>query len=153
VKRFRFSLERVLKLRSQETEAAKRALARALSAEELARIRVLEAQAALTTRTEEAQMREQVGLTAAEFGAVRSFLAFLQRDLARAVQQLSLVRQVTEQRRRELMAARKRERALEKLRERRLDAYTLEVLREEQKELDEFGTRQPLNGAASGTDI
>lgn len=153
VKRFQFSLDKVLKLRSQEMEQAKGGLALALSALEAAHQRVLMAEQELADRTEEAGVREQVGVTAAEFGSLRSYLAFLQRAVAQAEQQVTVAEQVVAQRREVLMAARKRERVLERLRERRLEQYSVEAIREEQKELDEFGSNTGLNEEANDLDI
>jgi hypothetical protein len=84
MKRFRFSLEKVLRLRSQETEQAKRALAVALAAEARARQTAAEAYATLRDRTTEATARERLGLTAYEFGSLRTFLARLQREAVAA---------------------------------------------------------------------
>ncbi|MDB4897673.1 MAG: hypothetical protein JWN15_3935 [Firmicutes bacterium] len=153
MKRFTFSLDKVLKLRSQETEQAKRALALALSALDQAQQRAMMAHQELADRTEEASIREQTGITAAEFGTLRSYLAFLQRAVAQAEQQVSMAEQVVGQRREALMAARQRERVLERLRERRLEQYTLEALVEEQKVLDELGASPGLKKAANNLDI
>lgn len=153
MKRFRFSLEKVLRLRSQETEQAKRALGQAVAAEAAARSATDEVREALRLRTEEATVRERGGLTAFEFASFRTYVIFLQRQLEAAEAALAQAVALTRRRRLELLAVRRRERALEKLRERRLDQYRLESLREEQKELDEYGSRQTLNSQASEPDV
>lgn len=152
MKRFKFSLEKVLRLRSQETEQAKRALGRAMEAEEAARQSVESIASALAERITQMQARERAGLSAAEFGVMRHFLLFLQRELDQARGVLEAAQQVTQQRRLELLEARRRERALEKLKEHRLEGYLLESLREEQKELDEYANRLGLNGRAPDLD-
>lgn len=153
MKRFRFSLERVLRLRSQETEQAKRALGAAIAAEEAARQVAEAARFALVQSTAGVHARERAGLTPFEFGSLRLHIVALQRRLEAAEAELTGAQALTRQRRQELMVARKKERALEKLRERRLEQHTLESLREEQKELDEYGKRLGLNGGRAATDI
>jgi flagellar FliJ protein len=153
MKRFRFSLEKVLRLRSQETEQAKRALAVALAAEARARQTAAEAHATLRDRTTEATARERLGLTAYEFGSLRTFLARLQREAVAADLAVTQAEERTQRQRMALLAARRRERAMEKLKERRLEQYQLEALREEQKELDEYGNRPGLNSSGSEPDI
>lgn len=153
MKRFRFTLDKVLRLRSQEMEQAKRALGLAVAAENAARHAVLTAHEALTQRTEEARRLEASGLSAFAFGSLRAYLALLQRELEAAEAALLEARALTERRREELLKARRRERALERLKERRLEQYTLESLREEQKELDEYGNRQGLNSLTAEPEI
>ncbi|MDF2629975.1 MAG: Flagellar FliJ protein [Symbiobacteriaceae bacterium] len=153
MKRFRFSLERVLRLRSQETEQVKRALGKAVAAEATARGLVSEARAELVRRTEEAGQRERSGLTAFEFASLRTFVTFLQRQLEAAELRLADAVAETQRRRLALLGARRKERALEKLRERRLEQYQLEALQQEQKELDEYGSRQTLNSQAAEPDV
>ena len=153
MKRFRFSLEKVLRLRSQETEQAKRALGKALADEAAARSAAAEARLVLGQRTEEAATAERVGMTAFEFASLRTFLTFLQRQLEAAEAELNEAILITQRRRVELLAVRRREKALEKLRERRFEQYRQESLQEEQKELDEYGSRQTLNNQASEPDV
>lgn len=143
----------MLRLRGQETEQAKRELGRALSAEAAARSVVSEARTELVRRTEEAELRERSGLTAYEFASVRTYVTFLQRQLEAAELRLAAAVGETQRRRLALLGARRKERALEKLRERRLEQYQLESLQHEQKELDEYGGRQPLNSQAAEPDV
>ncbi|HYF78518.1 MAG TPA: flagellar export protein FliJ [Symbiobacteriaceae bacterium] len=153
MKRFRFSLERVLRLRGQETEQAKRELGRALAAEAQARAAVAEARSELVRRTDEAGQRERSGLTAYEFASLRTYVTFLQRQLEATELRLTEAVDETQRRRLALLGARRKERALEKLRERRLEQYQLESLQQEQKELDEYGSRQTLNSQATEPDV
>lgn len=153
MKRFRFSLERVLRLRGQETEQAKRELGKALAAEAAARAAAAEARTELAHRTDEAGQRERTGLTAYEFASLRTYVTFLQRQLEAAEVRLAAAVGETQRRRLALLGARRKERALEKLRERRLEQYRLESLRQEQKELDEYGGRQTLNSQAAEPDV
>jgi len=153
MKRFQFRLEKVLSLRHQETDQAQRALGAAMAQEDLARRATDNAHAVLNARLVEIRHRERTGLTAFDFGLLRDHIQVLQQELQAAEDALELVRQLTERKRQELVAARQRERSLERLRERRLQGYTSDSVREEQKELDEFGDRQGLNIPNARSDI
>lgn len=153
MKRFQFSLEKVLRLRSQETEQAKRALGYSLAMEEEARLAWDSARSRLLARTLEAQEREQRGMTAFDFAATRNYLSLLQQEFSVATAHLAEAEAETAARREALISSRRREQVLEKLRENRLASYDLESLREAQKELDEYGKRRGLNAAALGADV
>lgn len=153
MKRFLFRLEKVLRLRQQETDQSRRALGQALAVEADARRAVDEAAAALQARLTEVRHKEHAGVTAFDFAALRTHVQYLQRGRDAAEAALAEAQALTHRRRDELLAARKKEKALEKLRERRLVQYTQEALAEEQKELDAYGDRKGLNTAASRSDI
>lgn len=153
MKRFQFRLERVLNLRQQQTDQVKRTLAVAMAEEDLARRAMETAHAVLNARLADIRHRERQGLTAYEFGLQRNHARVLQAELAVAETGLAEAQQFTQRRRLELLTARRAERALERLRERRLEGYVAESLREEQKELDEFGDRQGLNIPSARSDI
>jgi flagellar export protein FliJ len=72
----------------------------------------------------------------------------LERRIRREGAELVRRLQVREERRAEFVEARKQVRVLERLRERRLREYRLEVEREEQKTLDETGQRRRKEEAA-----
>lgn len=152
MKRFAFRLEKLLRLRSQQTDQAKRAFGVALAQEAEAERALLEARETLAARLAQVGQRERAGLSAFEFGNLRSYVKFLDRQVEEAAGRLATAREQTAVRRAQLLEARRRERALEKLKERRQEAYTLEALREEQKELDEFGDRQGLNAGLPRSD-
>ena len=153
MKRFRFSLEKVLKLRTQEQEQAKRALAQAMAVEASARQALEDVRARLQQRASEAGALERAGLSVFEFANFRHYVAFLQGEEKRYAEELARAEQMTQKRRLALLEARRREKALEKLKERRLEQYQQESLRHEQKELDEYGNRQGLNRPPSEPDI
>lgn len=154
MQRFRFALEKVMRLRAQETDVAKRALGEALQAEMAARQALAEALERRSRATLDAVNRETAGgIAAHEFASVRTHLSFLGKQVDEARRLLAGAEEATRQRRVALLEARRREKVLEKLREHRLEQYQAELLREEQKEFDEYGNRPGLNGAASETDI
>jgi flagellar FliJ protein len=136
MKRFQFPLQKLLGLRHQETEQAKRNLAGALATEALAKDRLEQAQARLNERTARIAAG---GYSVAAYRQDREWIRFLQGEVASAAQHLREAQTETERLRQVLLVARQRERILEKLRERRLEAYRMEVQLEEQRELDERG--------------
>lgn len=153
MKRFSFRLEKLLRLRSQQTEQAKRALAAAMAAEEQSRQQMQQLHTQLNARLVEIRQKERAGLVAFDFATLRTHVRFLQGRFDQALEHLKAAEEFTAQKRLELIEARRRERALERLRERKLEVYTQELLKEEQKELDEFGDRQGLNDGVSPYEI
>jgi flagellar FliJ protein len=142
MKKFHFSLAKLLALRHQETEQAKRTLAAALATEALARDRLQDAQNRVAERTARAAGGS---LSVAAYREDREWIRFLHGEVDKAVQAVQAAEAETARFRQSLLVARQRERILEKLRERRLEAYQLEVLQEEQRELDERGSRALKN--------
>ena len=153
MRRFRFPLEKVLRLRGQELEQARRALGGAMLAERTAAEAVQVARAAVAQRTTELAEAIMAGTTAAAFAAARRYLGFLQSEQRRAESCLAEAQTLVAARRRHLLEARRREKVLEKLKERRMETYTAQSLREQQKDLDEFAHRQGLNDRTTGPDI
>lgn len=144
MKKFSFTLDRVLTIRQRLTDIARRALfeAQALEAE---RERILIGlQDRLRIEQIELERKQADGILVAEFQDSRRFQEFLAREIDSAEADLSEARAQVQRRREGLVAARKQERVIEKLRERRLAEYQEYALREEQKELDEMaGARGP----------
>lgn len=153
MKRFEFRLQKVLNLRSQQTDQARRALALAIAMEAEAERALQRARNQLQHRLSDLHSRERTGLTGFEFGNLRTHIRLLQSGVAAAEADLARACELTARRRAELLEARRKERALEKLRERRLETYTQEALREEQKELDAFGDRLALNTEVTRSEI
>lgn len=153
MKRFQFRLERLLNVRSQETDMARRALASAISEAELARRTQANASAAVASRVSEVSHKEQSGMTVFEFASLRTHVRALQKDLDQADANLSEANSHTHERRNQLIEARRGERVLERLKEKRLELYSREALAEEQKELDEFGDRLGLNAGLPNSEI
>lgn len=141
VKRFRFSLQRLLDLRQQEVAAARRELAAALGAVTAAENGLRAVENLLRRRLKETLQAEQRGVPAREFALQRRGLVRIQESREQARAGLEAARQLAEERRQQLMAALTRQRVLEKLRERRLEQWRTEVARAEQIELDELAAQ------------
>jgi flagellar FliJ protein len=142
MKKFHFSLAKLLALRHQETEQAKRSLAAVLATEALARDRLQEAEFRLQERSNRAVAG---GFVVETYRQDRNWIRFLHGEVLKAEHAVREAEAETARFRQLLLVARQRERILEKLRERRLEAYQLELLQEEQRELDERGSRALKN--------
>lgn len=139
MRRFLFSLERLLRLRTQLVEQAKRSLAYALAMEEQAERESREAQECWRYGVMESGRLEADGLRVYSFGSGRAYLRRLQREAHAASVRLRASQDETGRRREALLAARLEQRVLERLRAQRLTDHTALALGEEQKELDQFG--------------
>jgi len=135
VKRYRFRLEAVLRVRRLQEDAARAALAEATSAVGLAEAAEVRAAARLGTLRDEAapsgaqawEAHRRVQLTAAE-------------ELAARTAELGLARAERRERQRSLADARTRVRALERLDERRRAEHAREVARQDERAVDDLVT-------------
>lgn len=140
---FQFRLEPVLRLRVAERDARRAELAQALEAEQ-----VVQAQAR-DLKAELAQMR-QLTTTACQPGTVNvdrllnshRYELLLQVQLDQLRQRSVQVRAEIERRRERLVEADRDVRVLEQLRDRQAAEAAREVLRSEQKQLDEIALRR-----------
>jgi flagellar export protein FliJ len=153
MRRFRFSLQKVLQLRTQLVEQAKRSLAYALAMEEQADRERREGLERLRCGVIEAGRLESEGLGAYGFGSGRAYLGRLQRESQAAGARLRAAQAETGRRREALLAARLQQRVLERLREQRLAEHTATAVEEEQKELDQFGAALRHSSRAPGLGI
>jgi flagellar FliJ protein len=135
MKRFRFQLEPLLKLRRHREEAAQRALAETLRAVEAqrGRIRNLENEREEMLRLAEQEAEYHPG----KRQDVLIYLANLRRRLEEAGRELESLEQAVKRRRLELEEAAKARKALEQLRDRRREDFRGEQLRREYSEVDE----------------
>ncbi|MGE5672573.1 MAG: flagellar export protein FliJ [Mycobacterium leprae] len=144
MKRFRFTLEKVLRVRAHRTDEAKQRLAEALLAEREAREALRAAESSLAAFG--AEWERQVGkrLTVMKWEALNARHEALVQTRDEAVAETAAAEALTEQRRVELAEARRQERILETLQEHQWVAYQKEALAAEQAELDEIGQHTRL---------
>lgn len=145
MKRFRFTLEKVLKVREHETTLAEEALAEALGSASRAQ------EAAEDATQQRLGHQTEWKRQAADRHTVRQWILFQEIDEAfRLAEQQAHERWeealgAVGQQREILQAATQREKALETLREHQWEAYRSEWLACEQAELDEIGQTISLN--------
>lgn len=139
MRRFRFRLETVLRVRKRQEESRKIELGRATGVLQVRKRRLGELEQALDRRCRELESRRVETLRVLELDM---FYASIVRAVDRVRAQESLVcaaQKAVDECRERFLAARKARRLLEKLRARSLAAHATRVFREEAKILDEIG--------------
>ncbi|MGE5559970.1 MAG: flagellar export protein FliJ [Chloroflexota bacterium] len=146
MRRFRFSLERVLKvaairerLATQEFAAAMRRLREEQEGLRQAKGRRRQAQSELEART-----RGVIDVTGVlmTIGCIEAVTV----EIEQREQRVAAAAAVAEEKRQALLACMKSRKTLEKLRERRYEDYRAAVLGEEQRAIDEMAQRIALQG-------
>jgi flagellar FliJ protein len=152
MKKFKFNLETLLKVRRSREDIAKRNFAAAASAEaaQKARIASLDAE---TARTREFLRSISSGTIKVEkILTAQRFLSGQAMRRMSAVERLADLHAVTESKRGALIEARRGRRAVEILKEKHYKRYLLEADREEQKTLDEMvSSREAVKAMERGT--
>lgn len=137
-RRFRFRLDKLLHLREQEVEAARRELARAIARAQAARHGWEALRAHRIHRQQMAAAAERTGLSAEAFAAWRHHLAALLRSEEAAAAELAAAESAVAAARSRVIAKRQAAMVLEQLKERRRQQWREEQDRAEQAELDEM---------------
>jgi flagellar export protein FliJ len=148
---FRFRLETVLRVRTQQRDARRRALAEALRNLHTVQRRIDEADQAM--RMEVDRTRETRGVARLDVAALRGqqlYMARLHRQIHEGRLALAEKRKIVEQERERLAEASKRLKAIEKLRERCWQRYQLQELRAERARVDEVAAQGFLRRRAEG---
>lgn len=138
MRRFRFSLQRVLEVAALRERIATQAFAEALRrlAEERAGLQAAEARRRRAKEELERQTRGVIALTTVLF--TTGFIKALTAEIAERRMRVAEAARTAEEKRQTLLVQMKARKALERLRERRLAEYQAEVLREEQRDIDEL---------------
>lgn len=127
-----------MRVRQQQVEAGRQALAEALAAEAGARRGLAAVRAHQAAELRRAARQEAGGLAAADFAAWRRHLAAIARVAEQAERELADAGAQVAEARAELLQRRRRARVLENLRERRHEQYRLDAGRAEQTAMDEL---------------
>lgn len=139
---FRFRLETVLRVRTQQRDAQRRVLAKALRNVRTVQRRIDEASQAM--RLEVDRTRETRGVARLDVAALRGqqlYMARLHRQILEGRLALAEKRKIVEQERERLAEASKRLKAIEKLRERHWRRYQLQERRMERAREDEIAVQ------------
>ncbi len=131
MKRFRFALERVRRLRQHQERAARLHMAQELSVLNVLEMRHRQVEANLASCGEQGRGESMATLARALESGLGQARQRLLGQIARQEQQVQKSTEAYRERRRNLMA-------LDRLREQRLQAWQTELLSEEQKEFDEM---------------
>jgi len=138
LRKFRFRLDRVLRLKQRAEKAARMELGRALSALNAARIGLENSERACSLLEEEEMRLTARGRTGA-LPLQKALLDYARRFREKAAEEVAAAEAGLERARAAWREARKEARSLELLRERAFRTWQEETWREEARELDEIG--------------
>ena len=142
MKQFRFRLQPLLRLRKQQEDQKKRAVGALLSQIHDLQRQALELAEAIKAEGETLkQQYEQGNVDLNWVSHYRRYVTSVQRAIAERIQTATNVQEKLHQARRDLAEAAKQTKILEKLKERQQKQYEREWQRNENRELDEIGTK------------
>lgn len=136
--KFKFSLEKVLDFRWGIEKEAKRVYG------ELQRQKVEQEQALLEIQNEKNELMEVPEYTINRMQIRQWYLVELDRQMSVTQQSILELQQQIDQALENYVAAQKDRKVLEKLREKQLEEFQIELSREEQKQLDDMANRPNL---------
>ncbi|MDU4959908.1 MAG: flagellar export protein FliJ [Sporomusaceae bacterium] len=146
MQRFRFRLEALLHFRKLQTEQAQARLGEATvewqkQSQTLQSLQSEEREAAVYFR-----QLQQTPVTADDFVAFHAYKQMLKNKISCQTEAVATAAAQREECRQQLAETLKRQKLVEKLKEKRLQQYNEELLRLEQKELDEIGLQLHARG-------
>jgi flagellar FliJ protein len=147
--RFRFRLESLLKLRHSLEEAAQRALARALELQAQAQAQLAQLQQSQTQTIESRRTPVHQAVDLDRLRAIERFLLVLERRIVTARTELRQAEFRVTAARQDLLRAHRAHLMLVRLKERRQEQHALEVLRQENRDMDEMAVLRYRFGPAS----
>jgi flagellar protein FliJ len=152
--RFRFRLESLLRLRRSLEEAAQRNLARALALQDQARARLAQLRQDLAEAIESRQLPPGQPVDLERWRAIERWALVLERRIVEAAAQVREAEAKVAAARQELVRAHRAHLMLVRLKERRQEQHTLDVLREEARDMDEMAVlRYRLGPASPGNEV
>ncbi len=143
MKRFSFSLERILDLRAFREKEAEFALGKAVSERERISLKLQEIAQKRVTSSRERSPSASMG----ELIAIERYIQRLDADKERRLEELAAAELVVERKRAEYVEATKERRVLTKLREKKVSVWKTERARDEAETLDDISnTRDRSDG-------
>lgn len=139
--KFKFSLEKVLKVRGLRVKLTQKSLADAILRHQSEQARLDQTMGAYQQASETLCQRETSGITAGDLRVTRMYLDRMAEEVAlrEGAVKAALVR--VDEVRDQLVQAMKDHKSLERFKEKRFQTYHQEAQRQEQKILDEVRTR------------
>jgi flagellar FliJ protein len=149
MKKFHFSLETVLDYKDQVLESLQEEHA-LLLAQVRDQEEVLEALwHDYRACNEEYRTKKQTGMTVLEATTYQHGLRALEAEIQKETQRLEDLRRQAEAKRAQVVAAKQETSSLEKLKEKKLDAYQKAAAKSEERELEEFVSGARVRGATA----
>ena len=134
---FRFNLQQILNLRRQQEESKEFELAqsRRVAQQEEDRLAFFENRRALYQR--ELVDREKEGLSPADAAIYNAYVAFVKEKIEWQMEAVEAARRQVEIKKEEALAARRHRKTLDRLREKRYQAFEATSRRQERKQIDD----------------
>lgn len=138
MKRFRFPLGTVMDYKQQVLEAMMEEYAAALEQVHRQERAVEDCHRRYAATNCEYREKKQTGLTVAEALGYQTGLRLLEEEIERQQERLDALRRIAEERREHMVEAKKDKASLEKLQEKKLDLYNKELVKQEERMIDEM---------------
>ena len=138
MKKFRFSLETVLDYKQQALDALQIEHGVILAQVRAQEKEIQEMEAAYRNLDGEFARRKLEGITIVDAMKYDQYLRAMERQLEEAYRHLEALRKQAEEKRLEVVEAKKETSSIEKLREKKLDGYNKAVQKSEENLIDEF---------------
>lgn len=138
MKKFRFSLEKVLEYKQEIVDVRRSEYAAALTKVRQQQEVIRNCEVHHEQLNSEYRVREKEGMSIVDARMFELSLQAVQRELAKEKKTLAALQQAAEQKRDELVASRQEARAIDKLKEKKLAQYQAETQKSEEKVLDDL---------------
>ena len=138
MKKFRFSLETVLDYKQQALDALQVEHGAILARVRAQEVEIQEMETAYRQLDEEFAQRKLAGISIVDAMKYEQYLRAAERQLEEAYKRLEKLKQQAEEKRQEVVEAKKETSSIEKLREKKLDAYNKAVQKSEEAMIDEL---------------
>ena len=138
MKKFRFSLETVLDFKQQALDALQVEHGAILAQIQEQELEIDEMEAAYRHLDQEFNRRKREGISVVDAMKYDQYLRAQERELKAAYQRLAELRKKAEEKRQEVVEAKKETSSIEKLREKKLEAYNKAVQKSEEAMIDEL---------------
>ena len=149
MKKFRFSLETVLDYKQQALDALQVEHGAILAQVKAQEAEIQEMEAAYRHLNGEFARRKLEGITIVDAMKYEQYLRAMERQLEEAYQHLELLKQQAEEKRQEVVEAKKETSSIEKLREKKLDGYNKALQKSEEAMIDELVSTKRVMAAQS----
>ena len=149
MKKFRFSLETVLDYKQQALDALQVEHGAILARVRAQEVEIQEMEAAYRQLDGEFAQRKLEGIAIMDAMKYEQYLRAAERQLEEAYKRLEKLKQQAEEKRQEVVEAKKETSSIEKLREKKLDAYNKAVQKSEEAMIDELVSTKRVMAAQS----
>ncbi|MCG8687666.1 MAG: flagellar export protein FliJ [Desulfobacterales bacterium] len=150
MKRFQFKLESLLKYKHHLEQMARQEMAKAVSQVNACEHRIQTLLEERVTAADQLDSMVEEGVNARQFNLHRDFIVSVERTIRDERARKVKLEKVLDEKREILKKRTIDKKALERLRVRREEEYTREMIREEQKELDEISSMKTAREISNG---